>query len=136
MTRDQLERFKQPSAAPGKRPYSPGIRIGDWSYLSGHVPVDDSGACAAQSVESQTYLILRNLENALSAVGGSRADFVSTAVFLTDIREIDEVDAAYREFFDRDLYPTRTTVQIAALGRPEFKVEISAVAYTPPASSQ
>jgi enamine deaminase RidA (YjgF/YER057c/UK114 family) len=35
---------------------------------------------------------------------------------------------APRRVFDEGAYPARTTVQVAALGRPEFDVELSAVA--------
>jgi enamine deaminase RidA (YjgF/YER057c/UK114 family) len=49
--------------------------------------------------------------------------------YLTDISDMDAIDAAVRRVFDDDgAYSARTTVQVAALGRPEFDVEISVVA--------
>lgn len=124
-----MKRFANPQMAPGKRPYSPGVQVGRWSHMSGHVPVDAQGNSRGGTAKEQAAIILNNLEKTLSAIGGCRSDFVATSVFLTDISDIDAVDAAYREFFDDHAYPARTTVQVAALGRAEFRVEIAAVAY-------
>lgn len=124
-----MESFRSPHAPRPKRPYSSGIRVGPWCHLSGHVPTDHDGRCQGRTAAEQAAVILTNLENTLSGTGGTRRDIVSTSVFLTDISDIDEIDAVYREFFAGQTLPARTTVQISALGKPEFRVEISAVAY-------
>ncbi len=111
------------------RPYSPAVVVGDAVYVSGHVPVDGAGATSGSNGADQVDQVLRNLGNTLESAGASPADVVATTVYLTDISEIDQVDAVYRRFFGDGPSPSRTTVQVSALGRPEFRVEISAIAY-------
>ncbi|MGI8867663.1 MAG: RidA family protein [Mycobacteriales bacterium] len=110
------------------RPYSPALVADGWAYLSGHVPVDADGATDGADGATQTAAVLRNLDFTLASAGAERDDVVATTVYLTDMADIDSVDAAYRDFFGSSVLPSRTTVEISALGRPEFRVEISAVA--------
>jgi len=110
------------------RPYSPAVVVDGWAYLSGHVPVDRAGATDGADGAKQTAAVLRNLGYTLESAGAARRDVVATTVYLTQMEDIDSVDAAYQEFFAGCVLPSRTTVQIAALGRPEFRVEISAIA--------
>ncbi len=110
------------------RPYSPAVVVDGWAYLSGHVPVDQAGTTDGDDGAQQAAAVLRNLDYTLESAGATRRDIVATTVYLTHMGDIDSVDAAYREFFAGCVLPSRTTVQIAALGRPEFRVEISAVA--------
>ena len=115
------------------RPYSPAIIVGEWIHLSGHVPVDQGGATSGSNGSEQAARVLKNLENTLQSAGASLADVVSTTVYLTDISLIDDIDTAYRAVFQGRPYPARTTVEVAALGRSDFFVEISAIAHLPAA---
>ncbi len=110
------------------RPYSPAVVADGWIHVSGHVPIDGGGQTTGKDTGEQTAHILSNIEQTLESAEADRRDIVATTVFLTDITDIDAVDSAYREFFSSGPYPTRTTVQVAALGRPAFRVEISAIA--------
>lgn len=110
------------------RPYSPAVVVGDWVHLSGHVPVDQAGVTSGADGAQQTAQVLANLEHTLQRAGASRADVVATTIYLTDISDIDDVDAAYAAFFGDGPYPARTTVEVSALGRADFRVEISAIA--------
>lgn len=110
------------------RPYSPAIIVGEWVYLSGHVPVDKEGLTCGTDTAEQTAQVLENLQNTLNSAGASRRDIVSTTVYLTDVSDMDVVDVVYREYFVGPVFPSRTTVGIAALGRSDFRVEISAIA--------
>lgn len=112
------------------RPYSPAVIHDVWVHLAGHVPVDRDGRTSGTSAGEQARVVLQNIRHTLSAAEADMGNVVSTTVYLTDIHDIDAIDAAYREAF-AEPYPARTTVQIAALGRPEFLVEISAVAMLP-----
>ncbi|MFC7404377.1 RidA family protein [Georgenia alba] len=114
------------------RPYSPAASSGEWVYVSGQVPVRADGSTAGEDAGEQVAQVLQNVRAALEAAGSRMSDVVSTQVFLTDITDIDAVDAAYRDTFPEGAYPSRTTVEISRLGRPEFRVEISAVAHHVP----
>lgn len=121
--------IRNPDNWASTRPYSPAIVTGRWAHLSGHVPVDESGATAGTTTAEQSAQVLRNLDRTLASAGGTSADIVATTVYLTDIGEIDALDEAYRAYFGDGPYPARTTVEVSALGRAEFRVEISAIAW-------
>lgn len=123
-----MKSIRNPQNWASSRPYSPAIVTGQWVHLSGHVPVDGSGATIGTTTAEQTVQVLRNLDRTLSSAGATRADIVATTVYLTRIGDIDDLDQAYRAYFGDEPYPARTTVEVSALGRAEFRVEISATA--------
>lgn len=111
------------------RPYTAGVIAGGMAFLAGHVPVDDTGRTVGGDCREQTATVLANLDRTLLSGGFTRDDVVSTTVYLTDMADIDGLDQAYRDFFGaQGPYPSRTTVGISSLGRPDFTVEISAIA--------
>lgn len=111
------------------RPYAASVVVGETVFLSGHVPVDAAGDTVGGGPRAQSAAVLANLDRTLAAGGLRRDAIVSTTVYLTDMSDIDGLDEAYRDFFGSGgPFPSRTTVQVSSLGRPEFSVEISAVA--------
>jgi 2-iminobutanoate/2-iminopropanoate deaminase len=123
-----VKSIRNPRTWTSPRPYSPGIAVDGWLYVSGNVPVDEGGATIGSDAGEQTARVLSNIEDTLTAAGATRKSVVSTTVYLTRISDIDAMDVEYRKFFAEEPFPARTTVEISALGRPEFLVEISAVA--------
>ena len=117
-----------PRNLPPSRPYSPAVVVAGWVHVSGHVPFDRDGSVVGTTAREQTAQILRNIGYTLESAGASPEDIVSTTVYLTEISDIDQVDEVYREVFGEQTLPARTTVGIAALGHPAFRVEISAIA--------
>lgn len=109
------------------RPYSSAVQVAGWLFVSGHVPVNKDGETAGDDTHAQANVVLHNISHTLAAAGLSLDDVVSTTVYLTRIGDIGELDRAFSEQFSA-VPPARTTVEVAALGRKEFKVEISAVA--------
>lgn len=67
-----------------------------------------------------------NLRAVLEAAGSDLPHVVKTTVFLTDLADFAEMNAAYGEAFGRHA-PARAAVQVAALPR-GAKVEIECVA--------
>ena len=114
-------------------PYSPAVRAGPFIYLSGQTPVDTStGKLLAGPVSAQTVQVLKNLEAVLQSVGASWSAVVKTTVFLRDMADFAEMNAAYAEYLG-ETRPARSTVAVAGLPL-DARVEIEAVAYLPPAS--
>lgn len=127
-----MQHFRSQDNWKSARPYEAGVLAGGFAFLAGHVPVDAAGATAGSDGREQATAVLANLDRTLIAGGLSRDCVVSTVVYLTDMADIDALDDAYREFFDaHGPYPSRTTVQVSSLGRPEFAVEVSAIAVVP-----
>ena len=77
---------------------------------------------------TQAKAIFTKIRHLVEAAGGSMADIVKVTIFVTDIKNREEVWKARQEFFTGN-FPASTLVQVAALATPELKVEIEAVAY-------
>lgn len=115
-------------------PLVPAIIDGTTAYVSGCVPVDlDTGAVSDGDIEVQTRRVLANLERVLVASGSSLNRVIKTSVFLIDQADFQPMNKVYAEIFGAWL-PARTTVVVAALARPGFKVEIEAIAKIGPAA--
>jgi 2-iminobutanoate/2-iminopropanoate deaminase len=63
-------------------------------------------------------------------VGGTMGDIQKVTIFVTDMARLMDIHAVRAEFFPPP-YPASTLVQVAALVRPEYLIEIEAVAVIP-----
>ena len=108
-------------------PYSQAIKTGGLVYCSGQIPLDPSTMTLVEgSVADQTRRVLRNLDAVLKAAGSSLGEVVKTTVFLRDMNDFAEMNAAYGEFF-KEQPPARATVQVARLPK-DVAVEIDCIA--------
>ncbi|GLC27879.1 RidA family protein [Roseisolibacter agri] len=111
---------------PPRGAYSPGVRAGDFLFISGQVPRDlRTGALIGEDVTEQSRQTLANLRTVVEAAGGTLADIVSVAVHLQHSDDWGAFDAVYREHFTAP-FPTRTVVGASLRG---ILVEVTAVAY-------
>ncbi len=110
-------------------PYSPIVRAGDFLIVSGQVGIAD-GTAVEGGMAGQTAQVIANLEAQLATMGATLADVVKTTCFLTDMDAFATFNDAYVGAFG-DHRPARSTVEVAALPRREFVVEIEAMAYKP-----
>lgn len=123
----QLEMLN-PSTAPQPRaPLSSAIRWEQLLFVSGQVPRTAEGREEFGDPAAQTRIVMDNLKAILDDCGSALDHVVKTTVFLTDMADFAEVNAIYAEVFG-DHRPTRSAVQVAALGKPGFRVEIEAIA--------
>jgi 2-iminobutanoate/2-iminopropanoate deaminase len=118
-----------PWALPGV-PYSPGMRVGDFIFVSGQVGHVDSEGNKLEGIEAQTREVLERVKGVLQAAGASLDDVVKTTVFLVRASDFAKMNEVYRSYFKGDL-PARSTVVVAALVKPEMLVEIECIAYHP-----
>ena len=108
-------------------PYSQGIRIGNYLFLSGQIPLDPAtGNIVVETAAEQAKQVLKNIEAILNEASATPADVVKTTIFLTDLSEFAAVNEVYGGFFKSDP-PARSTVQVGALPK-GARVEIEAIA--------
>ena len=106
--------------------YSPGLRVGDFVFVSGQGSVDPAtGKIVGETIEEQTARTLENVKAILEAGGATMADVVKVTAHLTDLSLFDRYNRVYATYFP-DPKPARTTVGSQLLG---ILVEIDAIAY-------
>jgi 2-iminobutanoate/2-iminopropanoate deaminase len=112
--------------APPQGAYSPGLRAGDFIFVSGQGPLDPAtGQIVGETIEEQTARTLENVKLILEAAGASMADVVKATVHLSDLSLFPRYNTVYATYFP-DPKPTRTTVGSQLLG---IMVEIDVIAY-------
>ncbi len=100
-------------------------------HLSGQVAqAEDGSLVGAGDIVLQTRQVLTNLQTVLASVGGTMADIQKVTTFVTDLSRLAEMRAVLAEFLPTP-YPASTLTQVAALVRPEYLIEIEAVAVIP-----
>jgi enamine deaminase RidA (YjgF/YER057c/UK114 family) len=92
-------------------------------YLAGQVADDDPAA----DVAGQTRQILAKIDRLLAEAGTDKSKLLSANVWLSDISTFDQMNAVWDEWVTPGKPSARTCVE-SRLARPEFKVEIMAVA--------
>lgn len=107
-------------------PYSQAIVSGDFLFVSGQLPIDPAaGKLIDGNMGEQTERIMQNLSAVAAEAGADLTQVVKTTIFLKDLQDFAEVNAAYAEFF-KDSPPARSTVQVAALPL-DARIEIEAI---------
>ena len=108
-------------------PYSQGVQCCNMVFVSGQLPfVPETGALLEGSVGEMTVQSMKNIEAILAEARCTLKDVVKTTIFLKDLNDFAEVNAAYATFFPENP-PARACVQVAKLPR-DAKVEIEAIA--------
>lgn len=107
--------------------YNHAVRLGDTLYVSGQIGVDPgTGALVPGGQAAEYRQALRNLESILRAAGSSLRRVVKTTIYMTDIRELSELNRIYAEFFPESA-PAKTGVEVSRLAI-GAKIEIEAIA--------
>ncbi|MHB8567886.1 MAG: RidA family protein [Nitrososphaerales archaeon] len=107
-------------------PYSQGIEAESFVFVAGQLGMDPATGKLLQGIQEQTRQCLLNIKSILEDSGASLDGVVRTGVYLRNITDIDEMNLVYESFFPQ-FPPARTTIQ-ASLARPDFLVEIDAIA--------
>lgn len=104
-------------------PYSSALKICDYVYLSGQLPVDPStNQIVDGGVYEQTVQCLKNLNAILDEVELDVNYLVNVRVYLTDMQDYDKMNEAYSSMF-KEPYPSRVVVGVKELPK-GAKVEI------------
>jgi len=110
---------------------SPGVRVGDFLFVSGNVGVDSSGNLVGPGdCEAQSRQVMANIRTIVEAAGGNMQDVVKITCFLTDVNNYPAYGKVRSETWPSSP-PASSTVIVAGLVRPEYLVEVEAVVRMP-----
>ena len=124
MGKSVISTAKAPSAI---GPYSQAIRVGNFVYTSGQIPIDPAtGVFAEGGIKEQTRQSLLNVKAILDEAGLTMSDVVKTTVFMVDMNDFAEMNTVYAEFFCEP-FPARSAVAVKTLPKGAL-VEIEVVA--------
>jgi enamine deaminase RidA (YjgF/YER057c/UK114 family) len=103
---------------PAGKLFSAAVEYNGLVYVAGQVADD-----LAQGAKGQTEQVLKKIDAALAAAGTHKSRILSANVWVTDIRNRDEMNAAWSAWADPANLPARATVE-AKLADPRMLVEI------------
>ena len=124
-----LELFNPKASAAPNGVYSHGVIVpanARWLYVSGQTGTRPDRSVPA-GVEEQTEVVWQNLLAVLAEGGMSVTDIVKITSFLTRAEDYARF-APVRAKYLGDHRPASTLLVVSALARPEFTVEVEAVA--------
>ena len=114
-------------ADPPPQTWSNCLVVGNQVFVAGMTARVGSDIPGGNSMYEQAKGTLTKIKLLIEAAGGCMDDVVQVNIFVTDIRQREEVWRARREFFT-GAFPVSTLVEVSALAAPELLVEIEAVA--------
>lgn len=116
--------------APGAiGPYSQAVKMGDFLFVSGQLPINPKTNEMPKSVAEQTKQSLENVKAILEAAGSDLKHVVKTTVFLKDMNTFTQMNEVYQSYFTEN-YPARSAVEISRLPK-DALVEIEVIAGVP-----
>ena len=107
---DTFQRY--PSHLP--YPFSKAIRVGDFLYLSGQVPMNPLGEVVLGDIREQTEAAMARIGETLAEGGAGFEHVIKATVWLSDMQHFAGFNDVYKRHFDGG-FPVRSTVGGAQL---------------------
>jgi enamine deaminase RidA (YjgF/YER057c/UK114 family) len=127
-----------PSSTPPAGMYSHVARMaaGELAFIAGQVAVDRSGtSVGVGDVAAQTNQVFANLGDILKDLGADFEQVVQLTTYLTSADSIPAFMSAraalFPKLFPGGAYPPNTLLVIDRLVKPEFQIEVAAIARVP-----
>jgi enamine deaminase RidA (YjgF/YER057c/UK114 family) len=108
------------------------VVAGNTVYLRGQIgqDLDSRESVGIGDVAAQTEQAMANIDMLLQESGSALEDIVKIVVYLTDVRYREAVYQVMGRWL-KGVFPVSTGVVVTALARPEWVVEIDAIAVIP-----
>jgi 2-iminobutanoate/2-iminopropanoate deaminase len=101
-------------------------------FIAGQVGLDPEGNIAGPGdFRQQTEQVFRNLDTALKAAGAEFKDVVKMNIYVLDTSQLPVLREIRDRYVNTANPPASTLVAVGRLARPEFLVEIEAIAVLP-----
>ena len=109
-------------------PLSPAVKVGNLLFISGIPAYDEHGRIAVGDFPAQMKQTMATITGILESVGAGWDRVAKVNVLLTRREDFEEMNHIYAAHFPDGKYPARTTAIVYSLPRPNFLLEIEAVA--------
>ena len=120
--------IKPARAAAAVGPYNHAVRVGDFLFCAGQIPLDPAtGNLVSGDVKAQTERVLQNVKIILEDQKLGFGNVIKTTVFLTNLADFAAMNEIYSKYFTTD-FPARSTIQVSALPK-GANVEIEVIAH-------
>ena len=108
------------------------VEAGKTIYLRGQCPqnLDDGVDIDSHDPAEQARKVMENIRQLIEEAGGDMRHLVKLTVYLTDVRHREAVYRVMGEYI-RGVHPVCTGLVVQALARPNWLVEIDAIAVIP-----
>ena len=108
--------------------YSQAVLKDKMLFTSGQIAINpDTGNLILDYIEAETKQVMENLKVVLEAAGMTFENVLKTSIFLSDMKNFQEVNTVYGSYFNEATAPARETVEVANL--PKYvNIEISMIA--------
>jgi 2-iminobutanoate/2-iminopropanoate deaminase len=114
----KVETLTPPQTPTPIGPYSHIAKVGQFITIGGVAGVDQTtGELAGPDVYAQTKQILQSFKVMLASVGSDLDHVIHVNVFLKDMQDFEEMNAAYVEIMG-ELRPARTAIAVQELPKP------------------
>ena len=107
-------------------PYSQGIKIGDFIFTSGQIPINPETGELVCDIQKATRQSLENVKAVLEAAGTTLRNVVKVSIFVKDMNDFALINEIYAEYFNENP-PARSCVEVARLPK-DAVIEIEAIA--------
>jgi 2-iminobutanoate/2-iminopropanoate deaminase len=107
-------------------PYSQGVRVGDFIFCSGMIPIDPISGEIPSTIEEQTNLAIKNIQKFLEDNASSLKYIVKTTLFIKDMNSFSKINEIYGGYFTEN-QPARSTVEVSRLPK-DVLIEIECIA--------
>lgn len=105
-------------------------------FIAGQVAVDKSGNLVGKDdFKAQIEQVFENLKAAVEAAGGTFNDVIKLNSYFVDFSRLSDFREIRDKYINVKNPPASTAVQVSRLVRPEFLVEVEAVAVVRPNSN-
>jgi len=112
--------------------YSQAVLIDKTLYVSGSVAADETGRLVAPGdMAGQMRAAYTNIQRTLAAHGAGFEEVVKETIYTTNMDALLKASDLRFEYYNKEMLPTITWVQVQRLMDPGFLVEIEVVAELP-----
>ncbi len=124
-----MKKIIQTTKAPAPiGPYNQAVLKGNLLFTSGQIAMNpETGELQTKDIKTETRTVMENLKAILAEAEMTFDNVLKTSIFISDMKNFEEINEVYAAYFNESNAPARETVEVSNL--PKYvNVEISMIA--------